>query len=485
MANIPLPKTSDVKSATGYQQVDPSTGTAPYRALVGAGGAIAETGKTFHMFAEKRQKLLNDAAESQLDLEMMRANGEIDEYALKNQQDPDSIRTFADERLGRVWDGVDRKKVDGEAYQLLNQKYAHQAERTKIGVNGKVTQMEVQNANAVFFNQAEAMRRAGNPQAAFDALKKMSVSDAELHDKMETIFSEGVSFEVGSRIQSAYNSTDIEQLEMLKEELEAKGDDGRYSAYEYTINHNGQDVAAGGLSIGARRQSIKEIGSKISRLEVSSIKAQRKAIKTYYKEDIMQLDPNLPIDVRESLEDIRIGDVGKLGMSSGEFMQLQRQIVEEQSLYFEDENHSGMKESDRKKLWKSIESAGLSESAQMALVRRMLSVEELRAGRDKIRGSRMKGFFVDLSIPAFKQKIQESLVSRYTREADLIIEGLGEGRSSEPFLGFLEAMDELEQSLEGLDEKDAEKFIKTDVPALWNRHMSKATQEALDNIMFK
>mgnify|MGYP001588782505 CR=1 FL=1 len=485
MANIPLPRTPDVQSATGFSQVDPSTGTAPYKALVGLGGAIRATGKTADMYADKKQKLLNDAAEAQLDLEFLRANGDIDQHAIKNQHDPDSITKFATERIGKVWDGVDRTKIDEDTYTKLNQKYGYLSERTNVGVKGKVTGLEVKNANAVQYNLAQSYRRAGMPQEAFDALSKMSVSDAQLHDNMENVFSEGVSSEVGNRIQSAFNSTDIEALEDIKSELEAKGDDGRHSAYEYTVKHNGMDIPAGGLSIGARKQAIEEIDSKVSRLEVAGIKGQRKAIKSYYKDDIMVLDPNLPVDVRESLEDVRVSDAGTAGMTSGAFTSIQMDIVNEQSTYLSKEGYLGMDESDRKELWKSIENGGFSEAAQMSLVRRMLAVEELRAGRAESRGTGWEGFFVDPDIPVHKQKVQQVMVSRYTREADLIIEGLGGDRTSDAFLGFSDAMDELEGMLETLPEEKTQEFIEREIPLLWNKYMSTATQEALDNLMFQ
>jgi hypothetical protein len=489
MANIPLPKMPDVKSATGFSQVDPNTGNQANRALQGLGGAIAEAGKTVGAFAKKKQKVMNDHAEAEQDIAILQAKGIIRKFAAENQNDPDAIKSFSQDTMSSVLDEPTYMKAaakadEGKQSELLD-KFRYQSEKNRLETENETTIIEVKNANASQYNLAQSYRRAGMPQEAFDSLQKMSVSDAQLHDNMENVFSEGVSFEVGSRIQSAYNSTDISRLEALKEELEAKNDGGRFSAYEYTVKYKGKDIPAGGLSIGARKQSIEEINSKISRLEVAGVRGQRKAIKSYYKDDIMVLDPNLPTDVREPLEDIRLTDTGTAGMASGEFTAIQMEIVNEQSTYLSSEGYVGMKEASRKKIWKSIENGGFSEAAQMSLVRRMLAVEELRAGRDESRGVGMQGFFVDPDIPAYKQKAQQVMVSRYTRQADLIIEGLGEGRNSDAFLGFSDAMDELEGDLENLSEKDAEKYIKQELPLLWNKYMANSTQEALDNLLYK
>jgi hypothetical protein len=485
MANIPLPRTPDVKSATGFSQVDPSTGTAPNRALVGLGGAIAETGKTFDMFADKRQKLINDQAEAELDLEFMRANGEIDQYAIENQHDPDSITAFSKQRLGLVWDKVtSRNKVDKETDINLNRKYSYLTERTNIGVKSKVTALEVKNANAVQYNLAQSYRRANQPQAAFDALKKMSVSSDQLYANMTAIFSEGVATEVSSRIRSANIDGDIQSLEGIRDELLEKGDDGRYTQYEYTVMDNGKEIPAGGLSSGARDLAVNEIESKIRMLEVKGIRGQRKAMKEYMKDGSMPpLDPNLPVEVRDKLEDVRATDWGKLGVTSNDFLETQKAINSEIKAYLTD-GYVGMSNVDRDSLWKQIQNGGYTQSARMQLMTRMLAAEELRAGREEEAGEGFWGFFTDPDLPSYKQNINEQMVSRYRAEADLINEGLGDDGAVDALGSFMDAMNELETKMEGLTEEKAGAFMDVEFPKIWETHMGKVENDFLDSTIY-
>ena len=481
MGNIPLPKTPDVKSAAGFSQIDPSTGSAPYRAMAKFGASVIETGKTFHAFAEKKQKLDNEAAKSSLDLEVMRANGEIEDFALKNKHNPDSIRKFSTERMGKVWDNVDRKKVDEETYQQLNQNYALQSERTKIGVGNKITQIEVSNANQIFYNEAESYRRANEPQKAFDALKKMSITDADLYENMRKIFTEGVSTDVSNRIADAYTNTDVNALEDILEDLEAK-EGGRFKEYEYTIKDNGKDIPAGGLGSGMRKKLIQEINSKVTQLEKSAIREARKAAKNYAVSGEPALSENAPPDLQEKYDDVLMSDAGKSNVGSQRYSDLQLEIGTERKLYMNVDNEGDGYEGDegiRNKIWKEIENGGFTRAAQIQLMRSMFIVEDMRAGRDEDEGW---GWWFDPNRPEYKNDIAQSLVSRYQRESDMIVEGLGDVSHTEYLLGFTDAMDELETKLESLSEDGVKEFMEKDVPKIWDDHVGRFIQQSLDEI---
>ena len=238
MANIPLPRTPDVQSATGYSQVDPSTGAAAIRSLTGLGQSIAQFGGAIKGMQEEKQRLDGDAAESALDLEFVKAKGEIDEYAARNQNNPASIRSYADKRISNVLDNEEyqrfSKNIGDERQQELIRKYRLESEKLNVSTNNQVTQIEIKNSNAAIMQQAQMKVDLGDVKGAISAINKANIPDEERIDWIENSLRKKQYSDVEYRLDSL--TTPAEYDEFIDEIMKKDKATGRYTSYTTTLD---------------------------------------------------------------------------------------------------------------------------------------------------------------------------------------------------------------------------------------------------------
>lgn len=480
MSNIPLPSMPDVKSATGFQQIDPSTGTAPFRAMMDVGNAIGDLGNTFYAIGEKKQKLDNAAAKADLQTQIMRANSDIDDFAARNPNDAEGLRSFSANRMSKVMDSVDKTKVDEETALMLDNEFKLQATRTAATVRGKATALEIGNANAKLMNQALMFRRAGQPQQAFDTMREMQITDEQLYENMHEIFSEGVDFDVREEIRAAYENRDVAGLEEIQEKLEEKTfGDAKYANWEYEVEMNGKTVSAGGLGK-SRKQRIDEVRSKIAKLETAAVRGYQRAMRSYYSTGVMPpMDPNMPVTTREMLEDLQDSDSGTLGIQSTEYEGIEDEIGKEIVAY-DEEGYDGMSEAERKELWEKIVDGNFSMSAKVNLASSFMRAEQARASRDDVAGKGFLTWFYDPKVPQEQQAVLESMVGRYQNLTELMKLGGTKELNPKAVLTFMDAMEELEEKVKTMKPEEQENYIKVVVPELFNEKMSGYIQTTLD-----
>ncbi len=285
MANIPLPKTPDVKSATGFSQVDPNTGNQVNRALQGLGGAVAEAGKTFAMFAEKKQNVMNSGAESAQDLAVLQAKGKIDKFTSENQDDPDAIKSFSQDTMSGVLDDPAymkaASKADEGTQNKLLEKFRYQSERSRLETENVTTTIEVNNANTSILNTAQTMIDRGDIQGGITKSGEASISD----NKREDWIIDRVRKNLYSKVDMHLTSLETpEEFREFQEGILSKDVNGLYDSYVA-----GYDVSKTGKS--------KEV------LEISGLTSpQRDALATLaYKKELNVLSDqtsNLKSDLR-------------------------------------------------------------------------------------------------------------------------------------------------------------------------------------------
>lgn len=307
--NIPLPKTPDVKSATGFSQVDPRTGTAPARALVGLGNAIAQTGKTFDMFAEKKQKVLNSGAESAQDLAVLQAKGKIANFTEENQDDPDAITQFSSDTMSGVLDNPKYlkavAKADEETQGKLLDKFRYQSERGRLETQGVTIKIEVANANTEIMNAAQMMIDQGDIQGGITKSGEASMSDGKREDWIVARVRENLYSKLDMHLTGLETPDEFREFQ---EGILNKDTNGLYDKYvtNYDITRQGKE------------EEVMEISG------LSSPQREHLASLAYKKERrvLSQQSSNLKADLKlaargdpEALAnmEVRILEEGKLG----------------------------------------------------------------------------------------------------------------------------------------------------------------------------
>jgi hypothetical protein len=451
------------------------------RATQALGGAVSQTAGVLDAYDDKRAEQRFKAATADLQLKTMEAEGKVEEYMMKNPSDTEGLLKVKNESFAGVWDQVNKADLRSDDLKELEMQKDLISKKQDIKWGNTATKIGIANDNAVTLNLAEAHRRAGNSQEAYDEIKNLVASDEYKMNAMRGIFSEGVQSDLNEQMRSLYDAGDLDGLRALSESVMVKGEDGRYVNYEYTVMDNGKPVPAGGISEAGRKYARDELNSKIRRLEVAGIKGSRRAIKGYYKDELMSIDPNLPVDVKDQLSELLVADTGKLGITSASFLTAKEEIAQEIDEYDSSADYLGMSDADRRKLWKNVKNGGYTEAAQMQLTKRLLMVEEMRAGQDEARGQGFKGFFIDPDVPTHERRVKEALVSRYTKEADAIINGLGEGTSGRVLSAFLDSMDELESRMSEVNEGNVDNYIQNVLPVIYRDHLNELSQEAVNN----
>lgn len=486
MPNIPLPKIPDVKTATGYTQVDPNTGAQPYIALQKAGAAIGTIGDTAFKIGERKRKQDGDAAMAALDLEMLRANGEIQDFSERNQDKPDKIRQFADNRYGQIPTNLQdyTQKLAPEDYERFNAKRIYQSERGIIGVNNETTKIEVENNNATLISAAKARVRAGDTDTALEYVNQTSLTDATKQDMLENMFKEGLYQSAEAELLTLDT---VEEFEQFQEEIMDADKSGRYKKYEVTV----RDQPLAGLEINQRKH-LNNVAEKQKRRLQSDTqknynKMMQRAIEGERYDDL--ITPNMTdeeLDYMESLYDesatgyssnsaqyLTLSDqlatylvdvAGGKELSSDKLNQMAERIfsdefqrdakVELAGLYFQAMSHNAMKgeveyDSSKWNPFSWFNDRSLSESEQRAL------------GEASARAE----FF-------FSQKAEDPF-----GQPNRTLDSIGSGLYKVQQQILLDGDNGI------LTEENADEYLKNTLPVHINKFMGGATQSAIDRML--
>lgn len=223
MENIKVADIQQGPSGAGYGQENINLGTAPAQAMMGLGQAMTISSETFDAFHDKKQRQINKKAEVELGMSVMEANAEINAFELANQHQPELIPEFAQKRMGKVWDTVDRRLVDDEANEYLEMEFEHQSKRTGIQVISKVNQLQIRNANAKIKQGAEFMIENGNIEGAVNLLDEVSEPEANKIAWLQNKIQGNVYSSVGMRMDSMNTPEELEEFSKEIMEKDAKG----------------------------------------------------------------------------------------------------------------------------------------------------------------------------------------------------------------------------------------------------------------------
>lgn len=308
VANVPnLAQAGFSQTASGNLLSD--VGQAQQR----TGGMLLQSAALIKGYQEKKQKLKQDSAVAQLQIEQSKAESDIRTFTLENPDAPEKWAEFQEERYAEVESGMSLEGLGDDGVQQIKSLHAKGFENSRSKWNGAGEIRTIENSNALIKQNADTLLRNGRREEAIAEYGKINVPNSEKIGLIENALTEGLY----SDIQISIKSGSIENAEAELEKLTERGKDGNYTTYE---------DAMGGLGKKQRADLENLARSQIKNRKAAASKHVEKQAEQVMKGEAWERSPDMTEEQDVALTRLSESLTEGLGDTSDEFIALQNDI---------------------------------------------------------------------------------------------------------------------------------------------------------------
>lgn len=279
MANIPTVALSEVQSG----QLAPRADSAPFmaggQAIAQMGRALQDVGGTIGRFAIQKAEHVNRGILANEETIRMQTAANIQDYAMKNADKPETWQAFADS----AWKGYEqgrtsRQKAEKWAPDVVNaNRLATQDYQARFGIDfqKQTSAGLIRQSNSRLMGNAEEKLRAGDYAGYVATVNTMNLYDDQKLEAIQTGLDKGIGEEFERRMTDATTLTAADRIAAFSEiEAELSSEGGG-------VYKDDAGEVVGGIEQGTRNRLLREARRLKSAADMDIMQATRELFSAY------------------------------------------------------------------------------------------------------------------------------------------------------------------------------------------------------------